>query len=184
MTGKRKTQKKRRSASGQRRAPWLAALLFALLGAGAWYYWTQREAAAVKPVAEAPKSAAKPGPVAPPPPAEAPDRFEFYDTLPQAEVPIADDGKSSPAAIGLPPVVVPGVYVVQAGAFPNFAEADKVKAQLALLGIVAEIQNAEADGRTFHRVRIGPIDDLDQLNRLRTRLRQNRIDFLVIPVAE
>jgi hypothetical protein len=33
-------------------------------------------------------------------------------------------------------------------------------------------------------VRIGPIDNLDQLNRLRARLRQSRIDFMVIPVAE
>ena len=81
-------------------------------------------------------------------------------------------------------MVVPGTYVVQAGAFPDFAEADKVKARLALLGIVAEIQTAEAEGRTFHRVRIGPIDNLDQLNRLRARLRQSRIDFMVIPVAE
>lgn len=181
MTGKRKIQKKRRSASSRRRAPWLVALLFALLGTVAWYYWAQREAAAVKPVAEELKPVPKPEPA---PPADAPDRFEFYDTLPQAEVPIAADDKSPAVAIGLPPVVVPGTYVVQAGAFPNFAEADKVKAQLALLGIVAEIQSAEADGRTFHRVRIGPIDNLDQLNRLRTRLRQNRIDFLVIPVAE
>ena len=117
------------------------------------------------------------------PPTEDPDRFEFYDTLPQAEVEIAENGKA--AAISLPPVVTPGTYVVQAGAFPAFAEADKVKARLALLGIVAEIQTAEADdGRTFHRVRIGPIDDLNQLNRLRARLRQNRIDFMVIPVVE
>ena len=42
----------------------------------------------------------------------------------------------------------------------------------------------EADGRRFHRVRIGPIDDLDKLNRLRARLRQNGIEFVVIPVAE
>ncbi|MDQ1303206.1 MAG: hypothetical protein QG595_1189, partial [Pseudomonadota bacterium] len=71
-----------------------------------------------------------------------------------------------------------------AGAFPEFADADAVKARLALLGVVAEIQSAEADGRRFHRVRIGPIDDLDKLNRLRARLRQNRIEFMLIPVAE
>ena len=56
--------------------------------------------------------------------------------------------------------------IAAAGAFPEFADADAVKARLALLGIVAEIQSAEADGRRFHRVRIGPIDDLDKLNRL------------------
>jgi cell division protein FtsN len=115
---------------------------------------------------------------------EAPDRFEFYDSLPQAEVPIAEDGTSPSAGISLPPVVAAGTYVIQAGAFPEFADADAVKARLALLGIVAEIQSAEADGHRFHRVRIGPIDDLDKLNRLRARLRQNSIEFMLIPVAE
>ena len=79
---------------------------------------------------------------------------------------------------------MPGTYVVQAGAFPDFAEADKVKARLALLGVVSEIQAAETNGRQFHRVRIGPIDNVDALNRLRVRLRQNGIEYLVIPVSE
>lgn len=180
---RRRKARKRRTASRSLSSLWLAVVLLVVLGGGAWYYWTQREPAA-GPVKEAQQSAAKPVPAEPPmPPTEDPDRFEFYDTLPQAEVEIAENGKA--AAISLPPVVTPGTYVVQAGAFPAFAEADKVKARLALLGIVAEIQTAEADdGRTFHRVRIGPIDDLNQLNRLRARLRQNRIDFMVIPVVE
>jgi hypothetical protein len=33
-------------------------------------------------------------------------------------------------------------------------------------------------------VRIGPIDNLDELNRLRARLRQNGIEHQVIPVGE
>ena len=83
-----------------------------------------------------------------------------------------------------PPVLVPGTYVVQAGAFPDLAEADKVKRKLSLLGVVSEIQRAEANGAIFHRVRIGPIDNLDELNRLRVRLRANRIDYVVIPIGE
>jgi cell division protein FtsN len=111
------------------------------------------------------------------------ERFEFYDMLPDAEVEVAVQPNTSGGAT-LPPVSLPGTYVVQAGAFPNFGEADKVKARLALLGIVSEIQAAEANGARFHRVRIGPIDNLDQLNRLRGRLRQNGIEYLVIPVGE
>lgn len=183
MARRRKTRK-RRAATRPLSSLWLAVLLIVVLGSGAWYYWTQREPGAGPPATEVKKPAAKAVPAAPAMPAEDPGRFEFYDTLPNAEVPIAEDGASSAAGISLPPVVTPGTYVVQAGAFPAFAEADKVKARLALLGIVAEIQSAEADGRTFHRVRIGPIDDLGQLNRLRVRLRQNRIDFMVIPVVE
>ncbi|MBM4221368.1 MAG: hypothetical protein FJ170_05410 [Gammaproteobacteria bacterium] len=182
MAARRKTRK-RGSATGTLFSLWLVVVL-AVAGGGAWYFWTQRESAPEKAATEAPQPEKKPVPVEPEAPAEAPDRFEFYDTLPQAEVPIAEDAATPPAGMSLPPVVAPGTYVIQAGAFPEFADADAVKARLALLGVVAEIQSAEADGRRYHRVRIGPIDDLDKLNRLRNRLRQNRIEFMVIPVAE
>jgi cell division protein FtsN len=114
---------------------------------------------------------------------EATDRFQFYTMLPDAEVEVAEQLKtSSPAAP--PPVSVPGTYVVQAGAFPDFAAADKVKARLALLGVVSAIQTAHANGVQFHRVRIGPFENLDELNRLRARLQQNGIEHQVIPVGE
>ena len=182
MAVKRKTRK-RRAVRGSLLGLWLMVLLV-VLGGGAWYFWTQRESAPDEVATEARPPATRPAPAESETPVEAPDRFSFYNSLPQAEVPIAEDGKSPSAGISLPPVVVAGTYVVQAGAFPEFADADAVKARLALLGIVAEIQSAEADGRRFHRVRIGPIDDLDKLNRLRARLRQNRIEFMLIPVAE
>ena len=114
---------------------------------------------------------------------EAAGRFEFYDLLPDAEVDVLEQPATArPTAP--PPVSVPGAYVVQAGAFPSFAAADKVKARLAILGVVSEIQTAEASGAIFHRVRIGPIEDLAELNRLRARLRQNGIDHQVIPIGE
>jgi cell division protein FtsN len=182
MAVRRKTRKRRR-ATGTLFSLWLVVGL-AVLGGGAWYYWTQRDAVPDQVATGAQKPVKQPMPVVPETPVEAPDRFEFYDSLPQAEVPIAEDGTSPSAGISLPPVVAAGTYVIQAGAFPEFADADAVKARLALLGIVAEIQSAEADGHRFHRVRIGPIDDLDKLNRLRARLRQNSIEFMLIPVAE
>ena len=115
--------------------------------------------------------------------AEAPDRFQFYDMLPDAEVEVAEQPQT-PRVVAPPLVSLPGTYVVQAGAFPDFAAADKVKARLALLGVVSEIQVSDASGALFHRVRIGPIDNLDELNRLRARLRQNGIEHQVIPVGE
>ncbi len=114
---------------------------------------------------------------------EAAGRFEFYDLLPDAEVDVPEQPATvRPAAP--PPVSVPGAYVVQAGAFPSLAAADKVKVQLASLGVVSEIQTADANGTVFHRVRIGPIENLEELNRLRARLRQNGIDHQVIPIGE
>lgn len=160
----------------------LTLLLVIAIGAAAWYLRQGRT-----PAPPAPATAAKPRPTpapAPAVPAEAPDRFEFYDVLPDQEVRVGNEPARGRGDTGPAPIVAPGAYVIQAGAFPSFAEADKVKARLALLGVVAEIQQAETNGTVFHRVRIGPIENLDRLNQLRSRLKQNRIDFLVIPVGE
>jgi cell division protein FtsN len=159
-------------------------LLIVCAGVLAWYYRPALELPKRAPEPPASSRAPKPAPSEPAAPVtEKSERFEFYDMLPDAEVAVPVQ-PGSPARAEPAPIAVPGTYVVQAGAFPNFEEADKVKARLALLGIVSEIQVAETNERRFHRVRIGPIDDLDQLNRLRNRLRQNGIEYLVIPVGE
>jgi cell division protein FtsN len=76
------------------------------------------------------------------------------------------------------------LYVLQAGSFSGFADADRMKARLALLGIVSRIQKVSIDEKTYHRVRIGPIDSLDQLNAMRQSLREARIEVMVIQVAD
>jgi cell division protein FtsN len=40
------------------------------------------------------------------------------------------------------------------------------------------------DDKTYHRVRIGPTRDLDQLNRLRSRLHDAQIDVLRIRLGD
>lgn len=156
------------------------ALLVVVIGAAAWYL---RQGTTPVPATPAPVARPEPAP-ATPAPTEATDRFEFYEVLPDQEVRVGNEPARSRGDTGPAPIVAPGAYVIQAGAFPSFAEADKVKARLALLGVVAEIQQAKTNGAVFHRVRIGPIENLDRLNQVRARLKQNRIDFLVIPVGE
>ncbi|MDH4107371.1 MAG: SPOR domain-containing protein [Gammaproteobacteria bacterium] len=111
-------------------------------------------------------------------------RFDFYDMLPNFEVVIPeqepDVTKDSAAAV----VDEPGTYVLQAGSFSRYEDADRRRAELALQGIESRIQRVSIDDRTFHRVRIGPISDLDQLNRIRSRLRQANIDVLRIRLSD
>lgn len=192
-TGARRRRNRRRSSAGLPGGTALVVVLLVAAGLAAWYYRTDLESALARPAAReaTDQQQSQPGPEAPaggtaaadPPPAEAGERFEFYDMLPDAEVAVPEQPRTT-GAVGPPPVSMPGTYVVQAGAFPDFAEADKVKARLALLGVVSEIQAADANGARFHRVRIGPIDNLNELNRLRARLHQNGIEYLVIPVGE
>ena len=51
-------------------------------------------------------------------------------------------------------------------------------------GIESHIQRVKINERNYHRVLIGPIDDLDELNVLRSRLRAAQIDVLRIRVSD
>jgi len=59
-----------------------------------------------------------------------------------------------------------------------------VRAQLALQGIEATVQRVAVDSDVWHRVRIGPITRLDQLNKLRKQLQAADVDALVIRVGD
>jgi cell division protein FtsN len=77
-----------------------------------------------------------------------------------------------------------GAYVLQVGSYRDFKEADRVRAQLALQGIESKVQRVSVDNDTWHRVRVGPITDLKELNRVRDRLREAEMDVLVIRVGD
>jgi cell division protein FtsN len=111
-------------------------------------------------------------------------QFDFYEMLPKFEVVVPEREKVEASGARVAPIEKPGAYMLQAGSYRNFADADRVRAQLALQGIESKIQRVSVDNDTWHRVRIGPISDLDELNRTRSRLRQADIEALVIKVGE
>lgn len=111
-------------------------------------------------------------------------QFDFYEMLPKFEVVVPEREKVEDAGSRVAPIEKPGAYMLQAGSYRNFADADRVRAQLALQGIESKIQRVSVDNDTWHRVRIGPISDLAELNRTRARLRQADIEALVIKVGE
>jgi len=111
-------------------------------------------------------------------------RFDFYSLLPKFEVIIPEQERDVRVETSSQAVVEPGVYVLQAGSFSAYEDADRRRATLALQGIESKIQRVTIDDKTYHRVRIGPIDDLDQLNVLRSRLREAEIDVLRIRLGD
>jgi cell division protein FtsN len=182
MAARRK--RKRSAGRSNRSGIWTWILLscaLAVLAVGTTLYIRSRLAAsAEKTAVVAPRSRApQPTPAAP-----EPGRFEFYEMLPRSEVIISDIGDDEKPDTSPRPLDAPGVYVLQAGAYNSFAEADRVKAQLALLGISSQIQRIAVEDQQYHRVRIGPIEQLDELNRLRLRLREANIDAMLIRVGE
>ena len=111
--------------------------------------------------------------------------YTFYDKLKNFEVVIPERGEKDVHRDLKPaPETRPGSYILQAGSFANFADADRVRAQLALAGVESKVQKVSVDTETWHRVRIGPIKNLDELNRMRARLRDADINVLVIRVGD
>ena len=70
-------------------------------------------------------------------------------------------------------------YYLQVGAFRDAADAESARAKLALIGVESRI-NSNNEGDNLYRVRIGPFDQLDALNRMRSKLTENSIDVAVI----
>ena len=117
-------------------------------------------------------------------PAEPEQTYDFYEMLPNFEVVVPEREKDVKVDAPAKAVEKSGAYVLQVGSYRAYAEADRVRAQLALQGIESKVQRVSVDSDTWHRVRIGPISDLTELNRVRTRLREAEMDVLVIRVGD
>ncbi len=115
------------------------------------------------------------------PPAKS---YDFYDMLPKFEVVVPEKDKDVKPDMRAAPETRPGTYVLQAGSYKSFNDADRIRAQLALQGIESKVQKVSVDTDTWHRIRIGPISNLDELNRMRQKLRKSDIDVLVIRVGD
>jgi cell division protein FtsN len=118
---------------------------------------------------------------------ESAKSYDFYDMLPNFEVVVPEKDREVARERDAAPATIarPGVYVLQAGSYRKQEEADRIQAQLKKQGIDASVQRVAVDDDVWHRVRIGPITDLAELNRLRARLRAAEFDdALVIRVGE
>ena len=110
--------------------------------------------------------------------------YDFYSSLPKFEVVVPERDKDVHPDIRAVPETRRGTYVLQAGSYKSFADADRVRARLALQGVESKVQKVSVDNDTWHRIRIGPISNLDQLNKLRATLRKADVDVLVIRVGD
>ena len=110
--------------------------------------------------------------------------YAFYEMLPKFEVVVPEKDKDVRPDIKSVPETRSGTYVLQVGSYKNFADADRVRAKLALLGIESNVQKVSVENDTWYRIRIGPISKLDDLNRMRQSLHKADVDTLVIRVGD
>ncbi len=115
-------------------------------------------------------------------PANTGPRFDFYTILPESEVAIPDHEiktRTREERVGKAKTTR---YMMQAGSFKNFQEADKLKARLALMGIESKIEKAKVGSTTWNRIKIGPFKKISSVNKIRSQLRENNIDAVVMEV--
>jgi len=108
-------------------------------------------------------------------------RFEFYKILPGAEEPVTEQQIKQAAKPG----AAAENYMLQVGSFQNPADADNLKARLALIGVEASVEPIDlAEKGTWYRVRIGPYTKVEEINRLRQTLAQNGIEASLVKIKE
>ena len=100
---------------------------------------------------------------------EAPG-FTFYDSLPEDQFEVAPQSDQ--------PSVTPSIFVLQAGSFRAYADADRRRGELALQGLESSVEASETDTGLWHRVYIGPFDSRSEMARARSLTAQADIDTL------
>ena len=138
-----------------------------------------------------------------PPVAEAKPKknYDFYQVLPEAEVVIPDaelsakakaeqQARANPAAtsanIAANPSTTPAApaaaarYILQTGSYPDPKAADEAKAKLAMAGFVAQVQPVTINGKTWHRVRVGPYASASELEAAKRALTDSGINAIAL----
>jgi cell division protein FtsN len=143
----------------------------------------EQAAAAAAPAAEA--APAKPGDKAADKAADkAGDkpRFDFYKILPgNAEAlpePKAEGKREVKDAVAKEPVFL------QAGSFQKSNDAEGVKANLALIGLDASVQQVMVQDKVWYRVRLGPYAKTEEANRVRAELARSGIEATLVKNKE
>lgn len=125
-----------------------------------------------------------------PPPASAPQKPESKPaTAISTTTPASTTAATPPATAKSATTQTRGEpkanYILQMGSFGKFADADRLKARLALLGIQSQIQRVSInDKEIYHRVRSGPYSNEAEVNRLRKLAKDNQINAILLKLKD
>jgi len=129
------------------------------------------------------RSAEKPVKKEPEPAKPSKPKFDFYTILPETETVLPERRARAKPVKAKPEEGVS--YILQAGSFAGFEEADNMKARLALSGLVAHIQKITIEGKgEYHRVRLGPYENIEQLDSVAQQLQKMGVKALRLKVKK
>jgi cell division protein FtsN len=114
---------------------------------------------------------------------ETPDtpRYDFYAILPQKKIEITSTDLAADRG-GSGSQTRRGPWMLQAGSFRNYGDADRLRANLAFQGLESKIDLSTNDAGTWHRVRLGPFESRREADRIKSRLARSNIDSLILQV--
>ncbi|MBD3647470.1 MAG: SPOR domain-containing protein [Pseudomonadales bacterium] len=115
-----------------------------------------------------------------PPPKAEEMQWDFYEIFPKSEVPVVEEYGSDGEKVV---VEEPYAYLLQAGSFRNPEDADKLRAELILLGLDVFAKKIEVDGKQWTRVLVGPLNSDLELNRAQDKLAEAEIESLALKVT-
>lgn len=107
--------------------------------------------------------------------------IDFYSVLPDRKMDVPETDK---AAVKNPTTEIKKsaskktTYMLQAGSFKKPEDADRRKAELALLGLEAAVKLAEVKGVPYHRVELGPFSDNGFYSDVKNRLISHDIQYI------
>jgi cell division protein FtsN len=93
---------------------------------------------------------------------------------------VSQNVTAAPASALPPPSTAGSGYLLQVGAFPNAADAETLKAKMAMQGFVANVQSVDINGQTYHRVRLGPFHSATELESTKQRLASAGINAIAL----
>lgn len=76
------------------------------------------------------------------------------------------------------------IYFLQVGAFKEVADAESARAKLAMVGVEANVTDKAGDNGVLHRVRVGPFDSFDAMNKMRAKLSENSVESAIVRSAK
>lgn len=94
--------------------------------------------------------------------------------------PAAAPAATAPATAAAPAGGDGYIYYLQAGAFREMSDAENTRAKLALLGFEAAITDRSTDSGVLHRVRVGPYNAPEAMNKARAKLLDSGIDVAIV----
>ena len=109
--------------------------------------------------------------------------FDFYTLLPETEVTVVERPSAKKIEKKPPPVPSESAkkYLLQAGSFRSYKDAEHLRAKLLLEGLSPRVEKVNVgSGETWHRVQLGPLSDADSLKKARSVLIDQNIDSLLL----